>query len=111
MAAIWWNSSTFNHCLLIPPIIAWLVWQRLPELRRLDARRLVAGPGCWSAPARSAGCSARRAASTSPAMLGLLVMLQGAVIACLGKAVTRGLAFPLVLRLVPGAGRARSWCR
>ena len=68
MAAIWWNSSTFNHCLLIPPIIAWLVWQRLPELRRLDARRLGAGPRCWSAPARSAGCSARPAASPSPAM-------------------------------------------
>lgn len=27
IAAIWWNSSTFNHCLLILPLIAWLVVQ------------------------------------------------------------------------------------
>ena len=25
MAAIWWDSSTFNHCLLVVPIIGWLV--------------------------------------------------------------------------------------
>ena len=44
IAAIWWNSSTFNHCLLIPPIIAWLVWQRLP--RAAPARRPPPGaPG------------------------------------------------------------------
>ena len=24
----WWNSSTYNHVLLVPAIIAWLVWQR-----------------------------------------------------------------------------------
>jgi hypothetical protein len=27
MVQIWWNSSTYNHCLFIPPIIVWLVWQ------------------------------------------------------------------------------------
>ena len=40
MASIWWNSATFNHCLLIPPIIGWLIWQRLPELRQL-------APAAW----------------------------------------------------------------
>ena len=30
MVSIWWNSSTFNHCLLIMPLLGWLVWQRRP---------------------------------------------------------------------------------
>ena len=28
IVSIWWNSATFNHCLLIPPLLGWLVWQR-----------------------------------------------------------------------------------
>src|SRR5690606_30676050 len=40
MAAIWWNASTFNHCLLIGPIIVWLVRQRTPALREL-------APSAW----------------------------------------------------------------
>lgn len=35
MADQWWNSSTYNHILLVPAIIAWLVWQRLPEVLQL----------------------------------------------------------------------------
>jgi hypothetical protein len=42
MATIWWTSSTFNHCLLIVPIIAWLVWQRAPALAGLT-------PSVWPA--------------------------------------------------------------
>ncbi len=102
MASIWWNSATFNHCLLILPIIAWLVWQRLPELRRIEPRAwapglLVVGLGALAWLVGEAGelSLARHA--------GLVVMLQGAVIACLGKAVARGLAFPIfyALFLIP----------
>lgn len=35
MADQWWNSSTYNHIVLVPPILAWLVWQRRRELARL----------------------------------------------------------------------------
>ena len=35
MGRQWWNDSTCNHVLLIPPILAWLVWLRWPELRKL----------------------------------------------------------------------------
>lgn len=38
MAGQWWNSSTYNHQLLIPPIIAGLVWRRWPQLRGLEPR-------------------------------------------------------------------------
>ena len=28
MLAIWIRSETFTHCFLVPPIVAWLIWQR-----------------------------------------------------------------------------------
>ncbi len=102
MTAIWWNSSTFNHCLLIPPIIAWLVWQRVPELRQLEPRAWV--PGLLIVAAGALSWLIGEAGGIGLARhLGLLLMLQGAVIACLGKAVSRGLAFPIfyALFLVP----------
>ncbi|HYG46860.1 MAG TPA: exosortase A [Allosphingosinicella sp.] len=94
MAAIWWNSDTFNHCLLILPIIVWLVRQRLPELAALAPRAwapalaLVAGGSLAWLLGEAGNVALLR-------HLGLVIMLQGAVIACLGKAVARGLAFPI----------------
>lgn len=94
MASIWIDSSTYNHCALILPIIAWLVWQRLPELRQLAPMAwapgllLVAtGAVAWLLGEAGGVALARHA--------GLVLMLQSAVIACLGKAVARGLAFPI----------------
>lgn len=91
---IWLESSTFNHCILILPIIAWLVLQRGPQLRQLT-------PTSWSPGLIVVGAGAcawllGEAGSVALARhIGLIVMLQGAVIACLGKAVARGLAFPI----------------
>jgi exosortase A len=102
MATIWWSSATFNHCLLIVPLIAWLVRQRLPELKAL-------APGAWApglalvAAGGAAWLLGEAGSVTFLRHLGLVLMLQGAVVACLGKAVARGLAFPLfyALFLVP----------
>jgi exosortase A len=100
--AIWWDSATFNHCLLIPFILWWLVAQRREELTRLTPAAwwpglLLVGAGAlgWMLGEASGVAFARH--------LGLLFMLQGAVIAILGKHVARGLAFPLffALFLVP----------
>ncbi|HYN45595.1 MAG TPA: exosortase A, partial [Allosphingosinicella sp.] len=98
MVTIWWHSATFNHCLLIGPIIGWLVWQRLPELRQLvpaawaPGLLLVgAGAASWLLGETGGVAFARH--------LGVVLMLQGAVAACLGKAVARGLAFPLFYAL------------
>jgi len=102
IAAIWWQSSTFNHCLLIGPIIAWLVQQRLAELRRLVP--VAWAPGLLLGAAGALGWLLGEAGGIAFARhLGLVFMLQGAVVACLGKAVARGLAFPLfyALFLVP----------
>lgn len=102
MAGIWLESSTFNHCLLIPPIIAWLVWQRLPELRQLSPRpwlpglAVVGAGGVLWLLGEAGGVALLRHAA-------LIVMLQGAVALSLGSVATRGLAFPLfyALFLVP----------
>jgi exosortase len=94
IAAIWWSSSTFNHCLLIPPIIGWLVWQRLPQLRQITPAAWW--PGLAPVGAGTLGWLMGEASGVDFARhLGLLFMLEGAVVACLGKAVARGLAFPL----------------
>lgn len=102
MVTIWLTSSTYNHCVFIPPIIGWLVWQRLPELRRVvpSAWRpglllLAAGAAAWLLGHAGSVAIARHA--------GLVLMLQGAVVACLGPAVARGLLFPIAygLFLIP----------
>lgn len=102
MASIWWNSSTFNHVLLIPPIIAWLVWQRVPELHRFTPVAWTGGLGLLAL-----GAAAWLVGDAGGVALGrhvgLVLMLQGAVIGCLGPNVARGLAFPIffALFLVP----------
>ena len=39
----WWNSSTYNHILLIPAIIVWLVWQRRDIVAELEPRAWSGG--------------------------------------------------------------------
>lgn len=102
MVEKWLNSSTYNHCLLIVPIVAWLVAQRLPELSRLQPAAwpaalllVMAGGAAWLL-GEAGGVALGR-------HVGLVLMLQGTVIALLGKAVARGLAFPIFycLFLIP----------
>ncbi|MCF8707985.1 exosortase A [Rhizorhapis sp. SPR117] len=102
IVSIWWNVSTFGHCLLIPLILFWLVEQRLHELRQLTPVAwwpgliwAAAGAFCWLLGDAASVALARH--------LGLVVMLQGAVITMLGPQVSRGLAFPIfyALFLVP----------
>ena len=94
MVRIWAESTTFNHCFFILPLIAWLVWQRMPELKQLE-------PAAWAPGLVPVGLGAAawllgEAGSLGSARhLGLVLMLQGAAIACLGRAVSRGLAFPI----------------
>ncbi len=91
---IWWNSSTFNHCLIIVPILAWLVAQRRPQLAALTpqgywpALAYVAAGGLGWLLGDAAGVAVARHA-------GLIMMLQGSVAAILGLNVLRGLLFPL----------------
>ena len=99
LVGIWWTSSTFNHCLLIPPIIGWLVWQRWPALRQLAPRGWW--PGLLLVAAGAFGWLLGDAAGVALARhLGLILMLQGSAIAILGPEISRGLAFPLTYMLL-----------
>jgi exosortase A len=102
MVAIWWSSSTFTHCLLMVPMIGWLVSQRVPQLKSLT-------PACWwpalvwTAGAGFVWLVGEAAGIGLFRQLGLVLMLQGAVAVALGGKVVRGLLFPLgyALLLVP----------
>jgi exosortase A len=91
---IWWNSSTFNHCLIIVPILAWLVAQRRHQLAQLTphgywpALLYIAAGGLGWLLGDAAGVALARHA-------GLIMMLQGSVAAILGLNVFRGMVFPL----------------
>ena len=102
MAGIWWHSSTFTHCLLMVPMIGWLVSQRTALLKPLmpvwwwPALIWMAGAAFVWLVGEAAGVGLFR-------QLGLVLMLQGAVAVTLGEKLVRGLLFPLgyALLLVP----------
>lgn len=94
LVSIWLNSSTFAHCIFLPPIIGWLVWLRRQELAKLAPRPWL--PGILWVVGGAFVWFIGDAASVSLARhLGLILMLQGAVPALLGPQVAWGLAFPL----------------
>ncbi|WP_445192960.1 exosortase A [Sphingomonas sp. Tas61C01] len=94
LATMWWSSGAYGHCLLIPPLVAWLVWTRRALLARLDpvawwpglALVVIGGTGWLMGDAGGV---------TFARQWGLVLMLQGAVVTILGAQVARGLAFPL----------------
>ncbi len=95
LARIWWTSTTFGHCLFIGPVIAWLVWQRRADLAKLHP--VSWWPGLLLVGAGGTGWFMGDAAGVALARhLGLVMMLQGAVVTLLGPYVARGLLFPLV---------------
>jgi exosortase A len=94
MVRNWWNISTYNHCLLIVPILYYLVQQRQEELAKLTPEIWL--PGLLLTGLASLGWLLGEAAGVALARhLGLLMMLQGAVVTLLGPTVARGLIFPL----------------
>jgi exosortase A len=94
MAAIWWTVSTYTHCLLILPLVAWLIWQRRSEVARLAPRAyppalalVFVGALVWML-GEAAGVALLRHA-------GLIFLVQASVLALLGPRVVRGLLFPI----------------
>ncbi|HEX7854016.1 MAG TPA: exosortase A [Sphingobium sp.] len=99
---IWWRMGAFHHCVLIPPILVWLVWQRRDLLAKLSPEFALRGVGMvglgsvlWLAGAAGYVEILRQA--------GLVIVCQGLVMAILGMPVARALAFPLgfALFLIP----------
>jgi len=102
MATQWWTISTYNHIVLVVPILVWLVLLRRRELAQLRPQSWWPGLLLFASAAflwvlgSFAGLSLAR-------QLGAVAMLQGAVLTLLGPRLTAGLAFPLayMLFLVP----------
>lgn len=94
MVRQWWDISTYNHMLLIPPVEIWLVWQRRAELARLRPSAwwpglfLFAGAALvWVLGGVSGLDLARQA--------GVVAMLAASVPLVLGPRVAAALLFPL----------------
>ena len=102
MARQWWDASTYNHILLVPPILFWLVRQRSSELMRLT-------PSAWwpglvaMVPALLVWRIGAALEVNLVSQVGTVATLQVAVIILLGPRVTWALLFPLgyMLLLVP----------
>lgn len=98
MADQWWNISTYTHVLLIPPIIAWLVWQSRGELARFAPSGWLPGFALFAVSlllwvlGDLAGLNIVR-------QTGAVLMLVSATLALLGPLVGRALAFPLFYML------------
>ncbi|MBG6080380.1 exosortase A [Rubrivivax gelatinosus] len=110
MALVWWRSDTFAHCMLVPPIVLWLVWRR-----RADLAALTPSPQPWFVLPMfglAAGWLAAELVEVNAAeqfaFVGLLVL---AVPAVLGVAVARAILFPLlfVFFAVPFGEFALPW--
>jgi exosortase A len=98
----WWDTATYNHILLVPLILAWMVWQRGGELVKLEPSPwwpgllLFAGAAfIWLLGAFSATDFARQA--------GLVAMCAATVPLMAGPRVLAGLFFPLfyMIFLIP----------
>ena len=88
MAWQWWDSSTYNHILLIPPILVWLVLQRKAETARLVPSAwwpgliVVGGAMLLWVLGEFSGLNLAR-------QLAVVVMLQGAALSLLGISAAR----------------------
>ncbi len=102
MVNIWWTSSTFNHCMLIVPILAWLVMQRRDELLKLEPKPWWPGL-IWAAGGAFLWILGDAAGVAVARQAALVILLQSAVITLLGAQISRGLLFPLAFSfaLVP----------
>jgi exosortase A len=102
MAAIWWRSSTYEHCLLVLPLIGWLVWQRRVILADVTPRGWAPALG-WIALGALVWLVGEAGDVALPRDLGLVLMVQGAVAATLGRGAAAALLFPLfyLVALVP----------
>ncbi|MDB5714053.1 MAG: xrtA [Sphingomonadales bacterium] len=102
MAFQWWNSSTYQHCLFILPIVAWLVWQRRHEVAPITPAGWL--PGLALVGLAAFGWLVGEAGGASIIRhVALIAMIQAIVLTVLGPTVTRAVLFPLfyLLFLVP----------
>jgi exosortase A len=94
MVNVWLASDTFLHCFIIPPLSAYLIWKKRPELVQIPPR--IFGPGVFLLLSTSTGWFLAD-------LLGIQVgkhfaataMIPAAAITFMGLSFSRAIAFPL----------------
>ena len=94
----WWDDPNYSHGFLIPPMIAYLVWERRERLAGLTAAPallglavLIGGVGLFAL--------GNVAAELFTMRISLLVILVGLVLYLLGREHLKVLAFPILFLL------------
>ncbi|MEM6475481.1 MAG: exosortase A [Pseudomonadota bacterium] len=90
----WWDIDTYNHILLIPFIIAWLVSMKLGELAKVKPRPWLPGLGLVAA-GLALWLIGRATDINLIAHAGAVGAVQGAIVAVLGPRISLILALPL----------------
>lgn len=90
----WWDSSTYNHILMVPAILGWLVAQRLPDLLALPVGLWRGGLGLMGA-ALLLWALGALASVAQITQIAAVAMLIAAVPLVLGPRAALGLLFPL----------------
>lgn len=92
---VWYESRTFNHCFLIIPISAYLIWERREVFSTVPPRPLL--PALLLAPLFGLAYIVAYAAGIFAAQqLAFMGLLQTAFLVVLGRQAWRSLAMPLV---------------
>ena len=90
----WWNIDTYNHILLVPLIVVWLLWLKAEDLKRLTPQSwhwglalVAAGLGLW--------LTGRITGINLIAQAGTVGAIQGAIVTILGVRASVLIALPL----------------
>lgn len=102
MSDIWRTSSSFNHCILIAPVSALLIWRRRGRLAQLQYRPSPVGLALFAACAGLWAIGALGQVVTLQ-YFAVVAMIPTAIWAVIGTAAAREIAFPLayLLFMVP----------
>lgn len=95
LSQIWWHSKTFNHCLVIPAISAWLIYQRRAEWLPLPPQPSWAGVGLLLI-ANLLLLLGNLAAIGLIGHFALVLSVQALIWAVCGSAICKQLLFPLL---------------
>jgi len=94
MVEIWLTSSNFNHCILIPPASALLIWRRRHRLAAIPPHASATGVVLFACCAALWVLGALGHISTLQ-NIAAVAMVSAAVWAVLGREIVREIAFPL----------------
>lgn len=95
MAHQWWDIDTYNHILLVPAILAWLVWLRRREIARVKPQGWWPGL-VWLGGGLALWLGGRELGVNLFAQAGAVMAFQGATIALIGVRASLVVAFPLL---------------